>query len=166
MLNAYFTAMVDVIFAHGGTVDKFVGDAIMAVWGAPLDQADHALRAVQTAQAMQAAVAALVAQWEAQGRGPQWEKLRIGIDVHSGPAVVGSFGAERRSDYTAIGDTVNVASRLESLSKDLGCAIVISAATTRALPSTSEATFQEFEPLGQVVVKGRDEPLEVYGLRR
>jgi adenylate cyclase len=171
MLNTYFTAwdvasLVDAIFAHGGTVDKFVGDAIMAVWGAPLDQADHALRAVQTSQAMQAAVAALVAQWEAQGRGPHWETLRIGIGIHGGPAVVGSFGAERRSDYTAIGNTVNVASRLESLSKDLGCAIVISAATARALPATSEATFQAFRSLGRVAVKGRDEPLEGYRLRR
>ncbi len=157
MLNDYFTVMVDVIFAHGGTVDKFVGDAIMAVFNAPLDQPDHATRAVAAALAMQTSVEALVAQWVAQGR----PSLRMGVGVNTGFAVVGSFGAERRSEYTAIGDTVNVASRLESLSKDLDCSIVLSATTAHLL-----AAVTPFEALGAVSVKGRAAPLEVYGLRR
>src|SRR5579872_2764161 len=98
MLNDYFTAVVDVVFAHGGTVDKFVGDAIVALFNAPLDQPDHAERAVATALQMQEISEALAARWAESGR----PALRIGIGVHSGPAVVGSFGSERRSDYTAI----------------------------------------------------------------
>ncbi len=157
MLNEYFSATVDVIFAHGGTVDKFVGDAIMAVFNAPLDQPDHAERAARTAQAMQEVADGLMAHWAAQGR----PALRIGVGVHTGMAVVGSFGAERRSEYTAIGDTVNVAARLESLSKDLGCSIVISAATARLL-----TTLDPFVPLGLVPIRGREEALELYGVRR
>ncbi len=157
MLNEYFTAMVDVIFTHGGTVDKFVGDAIMAVFNAPLEQPDHAERAVATALAMQAAATALTTRWESLGRPP----LKIGIGVQTGPAVVGNFGADRRLEYTALGDTVNVASRLESLSKDLGCAIVVGAGTVGLL-----AELGELEPLGLITVRGRAEPLELYGVRR
>jgi adenylate cyclase len=157
MLNEYFTAMVDVIFTHGGTVDKFVGDAIMAVFNAPLEQPDHAARAVATAIAMQEAAAVLATRWESLGRPP----LKIGIGVQSGPAVVGNFGADRRLEYTALGDTVNVASRLESLSKELGCTIVVGAATAVLLTELGE-----LEPLGLITVRGRAEPLELYGARR
>jgi adenylate cyclase len=157
MLNEYFKVMVAVIFAHGGTVDKFVGDAIMAVFNAPLDQPDHAERAVKTALAMQEATDALAGEWERRGRPP----LRIGIGIHSGLAVVGSFGAEQRSDYTVVGDTVNVAARLEGMSKDLDCSIVISAVTAQRLP-----TLAPFEPLGTVTIRGREAGLEVYGVRR
>jgi adenylate cyclase len=157
LLNEYFTAMVTVIFDHGGTVDKFVGDAIMALFNAPLDQPDHAQRAVETALAMQAATDVLADRWKAQGD----PELRIGVGVHSGPAVVGNMGAEQRAEYTVIGDTVNVASRLESLSKDLGCSIVISAETARRL-----ATTEPFQPLGPLPIKGRAAPMVLYGVRR
>lgn len=157
MLNEYFSAVVDVVFAHGGTVDKFVGDAIVALFNAPLDQPDHAQRAVSTARAMQEVAATLASRWAAQGK----PALRIGIGVHTGPAVVGSFGSERRSDYTAIGDTMNVASRLEGLSKDLGCSIVISEVTAGAL-----STLAPFEPLGRVAIRGREESMALYGVRR
>jgi adenylate cyclase len=157
MLNEYFTAMVDVIFTHGGTVDKFVGDAIMAVFNAPLEQADHAERAVATALAMQDTATVLATRWESLGRPP----LKIGIGVQSGPAVVGNFGADRRLEYTALGDTVNVASRLESLSKDLGCAIVVGAGTVALL-----GELGSLEPLGLITVRGRAEQLDLYGVRR
>jgi adenylate cyclase len=157
MLNEYFTAMVDVIFTHGGTVDKFVGDAIMAVFNAPLEQPDHAQRAVATALAMQDTATVLATRWESLGRPP----LTIGIGVQSGPAVVGNFGADRRLEYTALGDTVNVASRLESLSKDLGCAILVGAGTVELL-----AELGNLEPLGLITVRGRAEPLDLYGVRR
>jgi adenylate cyclase len=157
MLNEYFAVTVAVIFAHGGTVDKFVGDAIMALFNAPLDQPDHAERAVKTALAMQEATHALAVEWEKRGR----PRLRIGIGIHTGLAVVGSFGAEQRSDYTVVGDTVNVAARLEGMSKDLDCLIVISAVTAQRLP-----TLAPFEPLGMVTIRGREAGLEVYGVRR
>ncbi len=157
MLNEYFTTMVDLIFDRGGTVDKFVGDAIMAVFNAPLEQPDHAERAVATAFAMQEAADVLATRWESLGRPP----LKIGIGVQSGPAVVGNFGADRRLEYTALGDTVNVASRLESLSKELDCAIVVGAATVGLLGDPGK-----LEPLGLIAVRGRAEPLELYGVRR
>jgi adenylate cyclase len=138
-------------------VDKFVGDAIMAIFNAPLDQPDHAARAVASAQAMQEVAAALAVDWAARGR----PALRIGIGVHSGEAIIGSFGSERRSEYTALGDTVNVASRLESMSKDLDCAIVLSEATACRLPAVAP-----FVPLGTVQIRGRAEPMALYGLRR
>jgi adenylate cyclase len=138
-------------------VDKFVGDAIMAVFNAPLDQPDHAVRAVDAALAMQEATRSLAEGWARRGLPP----LLIGIGVHTGLAVVGSFGAEKRSDYTAVGDTVNVAARLESLSKDLDCSIVISAATAQHLPAGLP-----FEPLGTVSIRGREAGIEVYGVRR
>ena len=112
LLNEYLTAMNDVIFEHGGTIDKFIGDAIMVMFGAPkdMDVAHQAERAAACANAMQIAMDKMVASWASRGAG----HLAMRIGIHQGPAVVGNFGSDRRSDYTCIGPTVNLAARIES----------------------------------------------------
>ena len=131
-LNDYLEKMVEIIFANGGTVDKFVGDGIMAVYNWPIEQPDHALRAARTAVQMQEQIEA-AAQWESKG----FPVLKIGIGLHTGPAVLGNIGSRRRMEQTAIGDTVNVAARIESLTKDIGnkcgSGILISETTAEAI---------------------------------
>lgn len=122
MLNGYFSRQVEVIFAHGGTLDKFMGDAIMAFWGAPVATPDHAIRAVEAALAMSAALDEFRGQLGELGAG-----LEIGIGIHSGSAVVGLIGSADRLDYTAIGDTVNLASRVEGLTKGVARVLVTEA---------------------------------------
>jgi signal transduction histidine kinase/class 3 adenylate cyclase len=144
ILNDYLTCMTDVIFAQGGTIDKFIGDAIMVVFGAPvtLTPQEQAERATQCAQAMQAAMVDLNRRWSEQGIDPF--KMRIGI--HHGPVVVGNFGSKRRSDYTAIGPTVNLASRIESAC-DPG-EIFISGTVFDYLPEDCAEIAGEFELKG------------------
>jgi adenylate cyclase len=108
LLSDYFTEMVDIIFAHGGTLDKFIGDAIMALWGAPIPHADDQDRAVQAAIAMQRAIAGLNAKWTADGR----PNIDVGIGINYGETFAGNIGSHLRLEYTVIGDAVNVASRL------------------------------------------------------
>ena len=151
VLNRYFTRMTDAIFAHGGTVDKFIGDAVMAFWGAPLPDAEQERHAVLAAQAMRASLAEMNVELAAQDKPP----LRLGIGIHSGEALVGNMGAESRLSYTAIGDTVNVASRLEGANKAFGTEIMLSAVTAAG------AGDLPLRPLGAIRVKGRPEPLEV-----
>jgi class 3 adenylate cyclase len=111
-LNEYLTKMNDIIFEHGGTVDKFIGDAIMVMFGAPQDMAadEQAKRATDCALAMQREMETIVKDWESEGAG----HLRMRIGLHQGQAIVGNFGSDKRSDYTAIGPTVNLAARIES----------------------------------------------------
>jgi adenylate cyclase len=113
LLNAFFERTVDVIFAHGGTLDKYLGDGLMAYFGAPVPQPDHATRAVRCAVAMRAALAAFSAERGGLGEPP----LRIGIGVHTGTVVLGDIGTPQRRDYTIVGDAVNVAARLHELTK-------------------------------------------------
>jgi adenylate cyclase len=151
VLNRYFTCMTQAIFSHGGTVDKFIGDAVMAFWGAPLPDPEQERHAIQAAIAMKDALVALNEELAAQGKPP----LRLGIGIHSGDALVGNMGAESRLSYTAIGDTVNVASRLEGANKTLGTEIMLSADTAKGAPDLP------LRMLGAIRVKGRPQPLQV-----
>jgi adenylate cyclase len=153
-LNDYFETMVDVVFRNQGTLDKFIGDGIMVIFGAPQDdpyQEEHALRA---AIEMQQELEALRKKW-----GPQGIELRIGIGIHSGPAVVGNIGSSRRMEYTAIGDTVNVASRLEAATKELGVGILVSEYTYHA----ARGSFR-FREIGAMHVRGRSEAVRTYAV--
>ncbi len=151
MLNRYFSRQVATVFKHGGTVDKFIGDAIMAFWGAPLPDERQAEHAVQAALEM-ARVARQFAQ-ELEAEGVQFD---IGIGIHSGPAVVGFIGSENKTDYTAIGDTVNLASRIEGLTK--GVARVLVSAQTRAACGPA----LQFVDRGEFKAKGREQPVRLF----
>jgi len=153
VLTGYFNAMTPLIHATGGTVDKFIGDAVMAFWGAPLADAQHAEHAVRAAIAMQQAMAPLVAGLHA--RGLPGIHMRIGL--HTGRVVVGNVGSEQRFSYTAIGDAVNLAARLEGANKAFGTGILLSAATAERLPAD-----MALRALDDVVVKGKTEPVRVY----
>jgi adenylate cyclase len=154
-LNEYFSRMVPIVFAHKGTVDKFVGDMIMALFGAPLDDADHADHAVQTALAMSAGLAKLNREWRAHGRPP----LDIGIGINTGEMVAGNLGSSDIMSYTVIGDEVNLGARLESLNKQYGTRIIISEATRTALRGQYDV-----RALGEVVVKGKTVPVRIYSV--
>jgi adenylate cyclase len=152
MLNRYFSRQVAVVFKHGGTVDKFIGDAIMAFWGAPLPDERQAEHAVAAALEMSQVVQAFAAEMRAEGV----EDFDVGIGIHSGPAVVAFMGSENKTDYTAIGDTVNLASRIEGLTK--GVARVLVSAETRAACGPA----LRFIDRGEFKAKGRAQPVRLY----
>ena len=152
LINAYLTAMTRVILAEGGTVDKFIGDAVMAFWGAPLDDPQHALHGVRAAIAMQKAMDDLQPFFAEFDVG--YVGLRIGLN--SGPATVGNMGSEERFDYTALGDTVNLAARLEGVNKAYGTRILISGATAELLEGAIS-----LRPVDLVRVKGKDKAVEI-----
>lgn len=151
LLNRYFTLQVEVVFRHGGSLDKFIGDCIMAFWGAPLDDPDHAKNAVAAALEM-----ADVLQRFKRELGEQDADFDVGIGIHSGPAVVGLIGSEQRREYTAIGDTVNLGSRIEGLTKGVSRILV-----SRDTMDLCGDAF-DFEPHGSFKVKGRDQEVELY----
>jgi adenylate cyclase len=130
LLNRYFSLQVDVVFKHGGSLDKFIGDCIMGIWGAPLDDPDHARHAVACALDM----ADTLREFKRE-LGAENTDFDVGIGLHSGPAVVGLMGSQKRLEYTAIGDTVNLASRIEGLTKDASAA-----SWCRATPPSVAAT--------------------------
>jgi adenylate cyclase len=152
-LSDYLAQATQVIFKHGGTVDKFIGDAIMALFGAPQSSGNDALRAVRAGLEMIALVDALAPKWAPILGRP----LRVGIGINSGEAVVGSIGSEIRSDFTAIGDAVNLASRLEGLTKEFGIPLILSEYTAAELQGQLP-----LEPLGCVRVAGRQAPVLIY----
>jgi len=153
LLNRCLTRMAGIIQAHGGTIDKFIGDAVMAFWNAPLDDPEHAGRGCAAARAMQAEMARLREELAAEGL----PELALRIGLHSGPAVVGNMGSEERFDYTAVGDTVNLASRLEGINKLYGTGILLSGATA-ALAGGAVP----LRPVDRVRVKGRGEAVDIF----
>lgn len=149
MLNEYFGVAAPAVIKHGGTVTTFIGDALMALYNAPSLQEDHALRAARAALALQEEVAAII---------PDADAPRFRVGVNTGPALVGNIGSEQRRTYTAIGDAVNVASRLEGKAEP--GEVVIGAATHDAIRDIAEA-----RSLGMVNVKGKEQPVEAFVLR-
>ena len=153
LLSDYLGKVTHIVFNNGGTVDKFIGDAVMAIFGAPKSHGDDAARAVKTGLDMIELVESLAPQWaKVIGR-----PLKIGVGINSGEAVVGSIGSEIRSDFTAIGDTVNLASRLEGLTKELGVSMLVSEYSAEEMKNSVP-----LRPLRQVKVTGRETPLLVY----
>lgn len=147
--------MTNIVFKYEGLLDKYIGDAIMAVFGAPLDQPDHAERACRTALEMTAELGKLQKKWESEGR----PVIRIGVGINTGDMVVGNMGSDMRFDYTVMGDSVNLGARLEGINKEYGTSIVI-----------SEYTYEKIKDkmfcreLDSVRVKGKHVPVKIYEL--
>ncbi|KAG6559751.1 Adenylate cyclase 1 [Candidatus Rhabdochlamydia oedothoracis] len=154
LLNEYFKVMLDIIFEHKGTLDKFIGDGLMVEFGAPLDDEIQEKNAVTAAIAMQKALEKLNTTWKQPA-------IQIGIGIHTGFAIVGNVGSEKRMEYTAIGDTVNIASRLEQMTKFTKRSILISEDTYQAIKEEFPA-----ESLGPITLPGRQEPIRVYAIEK
>src|SRR5690242_16189017 len=152
LLNDYLGEMTDAVFAHGGTVVKIVGDALHVLFGAPAEQPDHASSAVACAGGMDTRSHSFVKRWEE--RGVALGATRQGLNT--GPAIVGNFGGRRYFDYTAYGDTVNTAARLEAANKQLGTRICLSAV------AAERAGCSRLRPVGDLVLRGKAEPLRAY----
>ena len=155
LLNEYLTDMTNIVFEFDGLLDKYIGDAVMAVFGAPLEQTDHPIRACRTALKMLERLRKMQEKWEAEGA----PRLDIGIGINTGPMVVGNMGSERRFDYTVMGDSVNLASRLEGINKEYGTRVVIS-------EFTYERVKNDFfcRELDAVRVKGKVRPVKIFEL--
>tara|TARA_Y100000748_G_scaffold216349_1_gene181592 strand:- start:997 stop:2922 length:1926 start_codon:yes stop_codon:yes gene_type:complete len=156
LINRFLTRMTDVIISNGGTIDKFMGDCIMAFWNAPIENDRHRVMAVKSALEMKVALQNLNTQLAAEGL-PQ---INIGIGINTGDALVGNMGSEQRFDYSVIGDSVNLASRLESSSKTLGKTIVIGEDTRHTIEN-----LYPFEYLDSITVKGKTEEIKVYTVK-
>jgi class 3 adenylate cyclase len=151
-LNRVQGTLADVVHRHGGTIDKFMGDGMLAVFGAPEPQADHAARAIRAAADMVNAVHAI-------DRGSD-ARVRIGVGVHSGEVVAGCLGSGAKLEFTVIGDTVNTASRLETLTKEKGVSALVSEETLRRAEGSKG--LPPLAPVGEVVLRGRAAPLSVH----
>ncbi|MFW5969133.1 MAG: CHASE2 domain-containing protein [Halofilum sp. (in: g-proteobacteria)] len=152
LMNAFLTPMTRIIHQHRGTIDKYMGDAIMAFWGAPLTDPDHARHALYAAWEMQRTMRALQPEFQREG----WPPLEVGIGLNSGIMNVGNMGSEFRMAYTALGDSVNLGSRLEGLTRTYGVDVIVSESTRHAVPEF------EFRELDVVRVKGKDRPVAVF----
>ena len=156
LLNQYLTNMTKIVFDHSGTLDKYIGDAVMAFWGAPFVEPGHAIRACRSALQMMSRVAELREQWRTQNK----PDLDIGIGLNTGVASVGNMGSELRYGYTAMGDAVNLASRLEGLNKEYRTHILVSE-TTYAAARDTRLIFRELDLLR---VQGKMQPVTIYEL--
>jgi adenylate cyclase len=152
-LREYLTEMTEAVFRHGGTIDKYMGDGIMALYNVPFEAPDHAAQAVRTALEFQERLKPLAERFTAKHTG----SLRCGVGINTGEAVVGTIGSQQRLEYTAIGDAINLGARLEGVTKDFNVPIVI-----------SEDTYDEVKDLfatrylGEVTVKGKEIPVKIY----
>ncbi len=153
VLGEFFDRMVEVILRYQGTIDKFLGDGMMVIFGAPLDDPYQEEHAVSAACEMQKELRSLCAKWEAEGRA----RLKMGVGINSGAAVVGNIGTAEHMEYTAIGDAVNLAARLESATKELGVEIIVSEHTYSAVRS-----LFRWKPAGEITLRGRSEPVRAY----
>jgi len=152
VLNAYLSTMTHIVQHQRGTIDKYIGDAIMAFWNAPVDLTDHASRAVQTALEMQAALPQLNQEFVARG----WPDVQIGVGANTGRMSVGNMGSEFRMSYTVMGDAVNLGSRLEGITKQYGVGILVTQTTVEADP------VHVFMKIDDVRVKGKETPVAIY----
>ncbi|MBY4592992.1 MULTISPECIES: CHASE2 domain-containing protein [Rhizobium] len=159
LINRLLTPLSDVVMDHGGTIDKYMGDCIMAFWNAPLDDPDHALHAVRAALAMQTAISRLNNQLEreAAALGGKPHVLKMGVGINTGECIVGNMGSTRRFDYSCLGDSVNLASRLEGASKNYGVALLLGEETARLVAETYIVV-----ELDRIIVKGRTVPSPIY----
>jgi len=155
-LNSYLSDMTNIVFDTRGTLDKYIGDAVMAFWGAPVEEPNHPVNACSAAIAMMKRVRELQILWETEGK----PKLDIGIGLNSGPASVGNMGSALQHGYTALGDTVNLSSRLEGLNKEYGTHILVNESTYVAV---KDAGFL-FRELDVIRVKGKLQPVMIYEL--
>jgi class 3 adenylate cyclase len=156
LLNEIFQLVSDRILERGGTIDKFIGDSVMAYFGAPVTQPDHALRAVSAAIDIQQAIAARLRASRQPGAS-EVLPVEIGIGIHTGVVVVGNIGSDRRTDFTAVGDAVNVAHRLEKLARP--GEILVSEAVQRVVRAATRLRFE-----GERQLSGREEPVHVYSV--
>ena len=152
LMNEYLTPMTRIIHEHRGTIDKYMGDAIMAFWGAPLHDGDHARHALETGMAMLSDLRVLQSDFEKKG----WPPIKIGVGLNTGLMNVGNMGSEFRMAYTVLGDAVNLGSRLEGLTKNYGVEFIVSESTKAAVP---EYVYRE---LDRVRVKGKDKPVTIF----
>jgi adenylate cyclase len=159
-LNRLFTPVSEIIVGERGTIDKFIGDAVMAFWGAPLDDPGHAQAACRAALRLTAAMERLNRQGAAEAArlGKRWETVEVGIGLNTGPCCAGNLGSPQRFDYSVIGEAVNVASRLEGVTKDLGVPIL---AGSRLADAARGFAFLD---MGPVQLRGKDRPERVHAL--
>lgn len=154
ILNEYFDEMSTIILAHKGTIDKYIGDAIMAFWNAPLNDSKHA------SNALIAAVEMVKKLNELHHRHPDFAKLKMGVGINSGKMIVGNLGSKKRFEYTVIGDNVNLGSRLESLTKNYGIGILLSEITIKHITTPTPGII--FRQVDQVIVKGKTEGIKIF----
>lgn len=152
LLNALFTPITSILYQHKGTIDKYIGDAVMAFWGAPLPDPDHAKHAVMAALEIQEVLLALAPAFKSRG----WPEITMGIGINTGLMCVGNMGSAFRMAYTVVGDTVNLAARLQELTRVCKAQIIVGEATKQAFP---EGLYRE---LGLVKIRGRNTPLRIH----
>lgn len=160
-INQLFDPLTQVILDHNGTIDKYMGDAVMAFWNAPLDDTDHAKNACKSALRIQDKLSTLNERWQEAAKKagePEPNPVNIGIGLNTGPCCVGNMGSSQRFDYSVIGDTVNIASRLENETKSYGCTIIVGEDTTQAAPELA------YLRLGKITLRGKSTPQNIYAL--